>query len=269
LNNGKACGCINGGDTCALLPDIIISDKMSTTPVVGHLEYAWDDPIYPRQLRLAVGTANIGSGPIELIGSNIWLCGKDTVTKTSTCKDGKAPRQILYQMVYHKMGDTIIKVPRIAGTNYFDNNPGHNHYHADRWVDFTLRKADKKSKDPKKWKIVGRSTKASYCLFDSHNCTEDNQLCQGGKNTFAGFSNLANYGLGHYTDCKSDVQGISVGGIDNYGLTFEGQEITIPKGTKNGLYYVVLEVDPLNIYQEQNEDNNIVIFPVELKLQEK
>ena len=267
LKNGSACKCPDGKSDCDLLPDLIVSYKMTD---VLKQEYAWDDKTYPSTVRMAVGTGNIGWGPMETFGSNIWLCGKDTVTKGVKCKNGEAPRQILFQKIYHKSGDKVTFYNRIAGTNYFDSRPGHNHYHADRWVDFTFRKKDKKEKDPRKWKVLGRGTKASYCLFDSGNCTDSNQLCQDGKGNYGGFSTLANYGFGHYVDCESLIQGISVGGLDNYGISFEGQEIKLPKNIKNGNdYYLVIEIDPLNIYKETNEDNNFIVIPMPLKLQKR
>ena len=82
--------------------------------------------------------------------------------------------------------------------------------------------------------------------------------------------NIPNYGLGgKYNACNEALQGLSVGGIDYYGENYEGQDITLPKGLKNGTYYLRLKVDPNNNYKESNETNNIIIIPIQLSKQEK
>ncbi len=266
-NNGAGCACADGSQRCELLPDLIVSEKMTQ---LLHEEYPWNDKAYPHQIRLAVATANIGWGPVETRGTGKWICGKDTVSGADhTCPNGEAPRQVIKQVIYRREENQITSLYRDAGTNYFDNRPGHMHFHAEHWVDFTLRKRSGRSMDPRRWKIIGRGTKASYCLFDSGNCTDENGLCQDGTmEQIKGFSNLANYGFGRYADCQPEVQGISVGGIDNYGMTFEGQDVTLPDKLKSGEYYLVVEVDPLNKIKESNEDNNVIAIPIKIRKQE-
>jgi len=75
-------------------------------------------------------------------------------------------------------------------------------------------------------------------------------------------ANLPNYGLGEFTSCNSDFQGISVGGIDYYGMNYEGQSIDLPADIKPGKYYLYIEVDPLNLFIERNEKNNSLLIPV-------
>lgn len=52
-------------------------------------------------------------------------------------------------------------------------------------------------------------------------------------------------------------QGIGVGHLDIYWNTLDGQWIAIPPGTCNGLYAIVMEVDPDNVFVESREDNNL------------
>ncbi|MBL0099240.1 MAG: hypothetical protein IPP49_03595 [Saprospiraceae bacterium] len=65
-----------------------------------------------------------------------------------------------------------------GGHLYFDNSPGHNHYHVADWVDFVLLKKRWWTGNPLKWKVVAKSTKVSYCLFDNLNCNAQNNYCQ-------------------------------------------------------------------------------------------
>lgn len=262
-----ACACPDGSADCDLLPDLIVSEKLVREL---HQEYGPTDPTYPRQIRLAVGTANIGWGPLETRGTGQWSCpdGRPAADGNVVCQDGLHARQPINQIIYHRTGDKLTTRPRPAGNNYYDSRPGHNHYHADAWVDFTLRKKNPRQPDPRRWPILGKGTKASYCLFDSGNCGDADQVCQDGHGRTVGKGQLPNAGLGHYVSCESAVQGISVGGIDLYGISFEGQSIPIPKGTPNGPYYLVVEVDPQNLYLESDETNNVVVVPIELKLQQ-
>ncbi|MGI4872238.1 MAG: proprotein convertase P-domain-containing protein [Janthinobacterium lividum] len=264
--SAAACHCPDGSGTCDLLPDLVVSEKIVREL---HQEYGATDPTYPRQIRLAVATANIGWGPLETHGTGRWSCGATPARDgRATCPDGRRARQEIVQVIYRREGDHMVTRNRPAGNNYFDERPGHNHYHADSWVDFTLRRRDPRQADPRRWPVLGKGTKASYCLFDSGNCGEADGVCQTGRGQTVGQGTLPNFGFGHYVDCEATTQGISVGGIDHYGISFEGQAIPIPAGTPNGSYFIVVEVDPLNLYQELDETNNIVVVPIELKLQE-
>jgi len=259
------CLCPDGSTTCTLLPDLIVSKRISET---GWQEYGPTDATYPNQLRLAVATVNIGLGPMETRGTGQWVCGTTPVAEGSRCPDGNAARQRICQVIYKRNGNRIDTSMLPAGTNYFDEKPGHNHFHADDWVSFSLRKPLRRQKNPLKWKTVGSGTKVSYCLWDTGVCTDSNGLCSTGT-TVWGQSNLRNYGFGHYVGCESLLQGISVGGIDNYGLHFEGQSIALPKKLRNGRYALVIVVDPKNRYRESDETNNVVVLPVSLKLRKR
>lgn len=264
FNNPAGCACPDGSTSCDLLPDLIVSLKMSE---ILHEEYAQNDPVYPHQLRLAVATANIGWGPLEVVGSGQWFCGKKAVPVNERCPDSSFARQLLQQRIYHRSGDSLGFKDISAGKIAFDARPGHMHYHADNWVDFTLRKKNK-NPNPLKWPVVGHGTKASFCIYDSGNCTDKNALCADG-NKIKGERELKNYGFGKYVECNSDRQGLSVGGLDVYGQSFEGQLIDLPKDLCNGKYFIVVTVDPLNLYKESDETNNSIIIPVEIMLQKK
>jgi len=78
-------------------------------------------------------------------------------------------------------------------------------------------------------------------------------------------AHLPNYGLGKYTSCNSRRQGISVGGIDYYGMNYEGQSIRLPADIAPDEYYLFIEVDPNNDYKEIDEENNSTLIPVKYK----
>lgn len=259
FENPEECECSNNTESCELLPDLYILKKFTAEQIK---EYPKDDPQYPGQLRFAATIGNIGDGPMETLGMNEWYCGDLKVDSLTKCADGKFARQKIYQRIYSKNGNQLTSKDYLAGTNYFDNEPGHNHYHVDDWVEFRLVK-----KVGKKSKLVAKSRKISYCLFDSGICSSTNDLCQE-KGINYGEKNLKNYGLGNYSDCKSKKQGISVGGYDTYGLLYEGQYIQLPKGLKSGQYFLEIEIDPNHIYREKNTSNNTLRMPILISKQE-
>lgn len=259
------CACSGKKENCVLLPDLIILKKFTEQQIK---EYPKDDPYFPGQLHFAASICNIGDGPMETIGKSEWFCGGEKVDSTVRCTDGKKARQLVYQRIYSKSGQELTYEDQLAGTNYFDEKPGHNHYHVDNWVEFRLVKMQKRFFSKRKKRLVlTKGSKVSYCLFDSGICNNRDGLCEIGGVTH-GEKNLKNYGLGNYSECKSKRQGISVGGYDTYGMMYEGQFIQLPKGLKSGTYFLEIEIDPNKIYQEKDRSNNTFRMPVEISKQQ-
>lgn len=173
-----------------------------------------------------------------------------------------------FNNVLKKNSDGKIEMQDIqAGINYYDDYKGHNHYHGDDCVVFRLvsKKFNKKGLENHR-KIISEGKKVSYCLWVTGICNSADSLCfVNGK--FYGSKNLPNYDLGTFNNCNSGYQGISVGSYDTYGLFYEGQFLTIPPKTKNGIYYLEVEVGPNRKYLESNESNNIFIKKVILAYQ--
>ncbi|HMS66501.1 MAG TPA: lysyl oxidase family protein [Saprospiraceae bacterium] len=261
FNNSKNCiSSLNNGN---LLPDLVLVEEITKN---NFLYFDDKNKDYPSQVRFAASIANIGEGPIETFGKNEWYCGTNRVTgDTIRCTDGSKPKQVLYQRIYQKnpMSDTLSYIDIEAGTNYFDEKPGHNHYHVDDWVEFRFLKGKYKKGKFKIKKVIAKGSKVSYCLFDSGICNSNDSLCLISGISF-GQKNLANYGLGNYKSCNSEVQGISVGGYDTYGYLYEGQFLQLPKNLKKGTYYLEVNIDPKNIYKEINENNNIQLFEIKI-----
>lgn len=265
LDNGAPCACPDPLTDCELLPDLVVLPNYTIEQV---REYAHNDPNYPAQLRFGVAVANIGDGPMETYGNNEWYCDNVLVADSSViCHDGTHPRQKVFQRVYRKENDSLVYQDSPAGTNYFEDLPGHNHYHNDDWVEFRLVK-----KEGKRKKVIARvatGRKISYCLFDSGICDDSRAVCEI-EGVRYGVRNLPNYGLGRFIDCSTPGAhtGISVGAYDAYGIHFEGQHIDLPKGLKSGDYFLEIEVDPTRKYKEKNRENNVLSVPVRIQYQE-
>jgi subtilisin-like proprotein convertase family protein len=267
MDNATGCIATKGSIDSSLLPDLIMIPSFTINQVQ---EYKWNDVYYPGQLRFAATMGNVGEGPLELFGKNEWFCG-DTPAKDSAskCPNGSHVRQKIYQNVYYKQGDHLLKKERFAGYNYYDAKPGHNHYHVEDWVAFRLMDYtfDKKGNIIHK-KQIAEGRKETYCLFDSGTCTERDSFCICNNNLYTE-KNLHNYGLGTYNSCHSRFQGISVGGYDTYGMMYEGQYLQLPKNLKSGAYYLEIEIDPKHNYLEKDHSNDTYVQKVELKLQEQ
>jgi hypothetical protein len=253
------CKCANNKPTGELLPDLIIIPFFTQNQVK---EYAWNDSVYPGQLRLAATIANIGYGPMEIKGTSEWVCGDKKVDSSQPCPDGKISRLKVKQVIYSKLKDAVGSKEYDAGTMYFENMPGHNHFHVDDWVQFRLVE-----KDGKKRKIISKGQKVSYCLFTTGIFYKTDGLSKINGKQYG--EDMPNYGLGNYPTCNFDKQGISVGGYDTYGMLYEGQFLQLPKGLKSGEYILEIEIDPHHWYKESDRSNNIFRMPVTISKQQR
>lgn len=259
---GCRCATANSKN-CDLLPDLVILPRFTQTQI---REYGKNDPVYPGQLRFAASIANIGDGPLETWGKREWICQGKRVDSTLRCPDGSYARQRIYQRVYQKADTGLVWTDREAGTNYYDNQPGHNHFHVDDWVEFRLVKLMLRKGKPPVRKLIAKGRKVSYCLFDSGICNNSDSLCSCNGVVY-GEKNLPNYGMGSYSECKAKKQGISVGGYDTYGVMYEGQFIQLPKKLPAGHYQLEIEVDPLGYIKEADRRNNTFSMPIFLSRQ--
>lgn len=256
----NSAGCETGDHrTGDMLPDLVLLTSITTRNLHYYPE---NHPEFPSQIRFAASIANFGYGPIETFGKNEWYCNTQRVSgPDEKCGDGSYPRQQLYQRIYRKVNgaDTLSYFDRPAGTNYFDDKPGHYHYHVDDWVSIELYRQKKILGLFRKRTLIAKGSKVSYCLFDSGICQPHDNLCL---DIHGKIPALVNYGLGNYVACDARKQGISVGGYDTYGYMYEGQNLELPRGLPKGYYYLHLTIDPNGYYQESDKKNNFNIFRI-------
>ena len=270
FTNPKACKCSRTDGR--MLPDLVVSEQGTAA---NMWEIAYDSTKGYGMLMFEVRVMNLGEGPLELTGTNVWLCGFDTVADRNVrCKEGDEtndsiyPRQIFQQNIYTLKNGQLGKTTRSAGTMAYDGHPGHDHYHADYYARFTLLKPIENQPDTSQWQVVGASRKASFCLWDMQFCDSENKKCDM-RGQYYDEQSLSNYGFGTYRTCDDPLrQGISVGGIDWYGLHYDGQNLRLPSNTTNGLYFLKIEIDPCNFYEEADETNNVLILPVAFRFQQ-
>jgi len=258
-----------------------ISWNALSTVQSGPTEYGQTGSDAAR-LRVSGSTPNIGKGNLEVRGQTdgsirAFICGTDTNYVTGgqtsyTCPNGLTPKQILYQRVYHKNGNVMSYTDEQTGTMTY--HPNHGHYHVDDWTTMTLRIQDPNEPLPTNWPIVATGAKIGFCLMDYYDCWESSanghcrtaQQWQQGSvlNTSAQFPNN---GLFRDYSCSADFQGISTGRTDLYGEWLEGMWINLMPDLCNGNYWIVAEVDPQNVFREENEANNWTAMPFTIALQ--
>lgn len=283
ITNATSCVCAVSGQTnCDLLPDMTISWNALANVQSGPTEYTQTNATNPARLRISGSTPNIGKGNLEVRGVTdgglrAFICGDDTTVVQSgqtgfTCSGGLSPRQVLYQRIYQKNGNTMSYQDVKTGTMTY--HPNHAHYHVDDWTTMTLRIQDPNEPLPTRWPIVATGAKIGFCLMDYYDCwsSSANGDCRTSQewqqgtvlNTTAQFPNR---GLYRQYACDDDFQGISSGRTDLYGEWLEGMWINLMPNLCNGNYWIVAEVDPTNVFREENENNNWTAMPFTIALQ--
>lgn len=261
LEDASECACEDGSDECYLLPNIILSNDILQDPALR--------PEFSGVLRISASTPNVGHGPLRVIPTNTFVCGTDTLyAPIDECPDGSFPKQLIKQRIYKKTGGELDFEDRDAGFMTYHGGLDHSHMHVDSWNYYTIRIEDTLDPNPLNWPIIGEQTKMGFCLADYDNCEERPGDCRDEDGTILNASNILNYGLGGGKyNCDADSQGISVGHTDIYYYNIDGMLITLPNGTCNGTYKLVMEVDPLNQILEENENDNIQMVDVVLSQQ--
>lgn len=278
-SNATSCQCPDGTSDCDLLPDITLS-------WYGILNYLNGPNEQDGRIYLTGSTPNIGHGPLEIRGVDLngyrrFVCGTDTFTvydpnaqQQFACPNGGMAKQLTTQRIYHKNGQTMTSTERLMpqGMTY---HPTHGHTHFDQWGIYSLRMQEQGVSDPRQWPIINEGYKLGFCLMDynscsdgavTNHCMDDNTVYNAGTNMTA--PNFPNYGLGggNY-GCGMIKQGISSGYTDIYSEYLDGMWIDIPSSTCNGDYWIIYEVDPLNVVREEDEENNWTAVPITLSQQ--
>lgn len=126
----------------------------------------------------------------------------------------------------------------------FEFDPEHNHWHLKNVALFEVREARDDGTGGRWGGVVVndlghvQSIKTTFCLIDSYKL-------DGNAPTWERT----------YWDCEIDLQGISVGWVDQYHQSLEGQEIDIT-GAPEGIYYLVSTANPDGNFLEQDLTNN-------------
>lgn len=176
-------------------------------------------------LRVSTGTPNIGEGKLRLEG--VFPANADGT-------------QDVLQRIYDTNGNYY---DRLAGK--FSYHTGHNHIHVDNWCVFRVREIlPGDGVGP----ILAEGAKISFCIFDLrvHDAT------------------LPNFDPdGEFRSCGGFVQGLSVGWMDIYSKSLEGQTVDVTD-VPPGEYWLEAVVDPDDSFIESDETNNSAMVKVQI-----
>lgn len=156
-------------------------------------------------LRFSNGIANTGPGPLQM---------RPEFPAAGTLDPQRAFQQFL---------DADGNVVSEQEVGQFEFHPAHNHWHIGDVARFEVRVGD-----PMGQVYGSNSIKVTFCLIDWY-------ALEGNANTKERT----------YWDCATDLQGLSVGWVDQYHQSLEGQSLDIT-GAPAGLYYLVSTSNPAN-----------------------
>jgi hypothetical protein len=167
-------------------------------------------------------TFNGGSGPLEI---------QPVYNPASGNYQG-------YQHVYLFQSNqwTLVRTIPVAGAFVFDASHGHFHF---PFAKYGLYHANP---DGSIGALIAASPKDGFCIGDSY--IYDSTLPNAGA-------------FGNWGSCSdpTSLRGLSIGAVDEYDQTDEGQAIPIP-GLADGTYWLRSIVDPYNYLAESDESNN-------------
>lgn len=205
---------VNQDEPVLLLPDLIVLPPRQISMNSGQ-----------RVMRFSTTFANIGDGPLELIGHK--AVGKELTYASQYIlnKDGAG--------VYREVGEFVF-------------HPGHDHWHVDDYVFYELWSMNQQGEPAE---LKASTEKMSFCIWDEHR--------------YDGEVNGEAPSRVYTSPCTRISQGMSVGWGDTYTARVEGQEISL-QGLADGTYLFVSKVNPDRKIFEKNYDNNESRVKVEL-----
>jgi hypothetical protein len=218
----------------------------STDPCPGGLEPNLR-PIVPHHLqiqntggreflRLSNGIANLSGGPWHLHPENVL--------------EGEGGTTTAIQDIWDKIGGPSDPTARIVcsfPTTQFAFHPAHNHWHIGSVAQFSVNRANDDGRGGAIGAVfvndlgVAQSFKTTFCLIDWIKI-EDNKKTPEVT----------------YWECDRDApfQGVSVGWIDQYHHSLEGQEVDFT-GAAPGVYYLRVLVNDEAKFIESNYADNL------------
>jgi len=182
-----------------------------------------------RRLFFGNTIGNIGDGPLELRAEN-----NATTGTTNAIQEIRSSNAQYLCGTQPKPNDPCYTVLQEQQVSTFEYHPTHNHWHTADVARFEVRQGS-----PTGTVVGGNSIKVGFCLLDLYNLEENAPTSE---KTF--------------WDCYTSYQGVSVGWVDQYHQSTDGQQVDltgIPDATD---YYLVSTTDPTGVFLEQDKTNN-------------
>ena len=181
-------------------------------------------------LRFSNGIANTGGGPWAMRPEH-ELGSTPTTTAIQEIRSSNAQHLCGTQP---KPNDPCYTILSEHAVSIFEYHATHNHWHTADVARFEVRKGSPTGP------VVGtNSIKVGFCLLDLYKLEDNAPTSQ---KTF--------------WDCYTSYQGVSVGWVDQYHQSTDGQQVDLT-GAPNGTdYYLVSTTNPTGVFLEQSKTNN-------------
>lgn len=222
---------LSGEEPTYLLPDLkpLRADDVRVSTEGGR-----------KLLRFSTKVWNRGLGPLELRPA-----AEDCDGDGNSANDRLAYQQLFVDVDANNTFEREVDTPpdeAPAGCQHF--HALHNHWHFDDFGVYKLLGYN--ARGVLKKKATARANKVSFCMVDSYRHSDR-------PDAPAAPYYMAQDG----NECGADTfTGISVGWVDNYPSTLDGQSLPLG-GAPNGLYCLRMRIDPSGLLQESREANNI------------
>jgi len=181
-------------------------------------------------LRFSNGIANRGGGPWAMRPEN-ELGSTPTTTAWQEIRSSNAQYLCGTQP---KANDPCYTLLSEEPVSIFEYHETHNHWHTADVARFEVRKGS-----PTGEVVGGNSVKVGFCLLDLYNLTGN-----------------APTSAKTFWDCYTSYQGISVGWVDQYHQSTDGQQVDLTGLLDGTDYFLVSTSNPTGAFLEQDYTNN-------------
>lgn len=210
-----------GADLTAYYPDL-------RTVVPAHLNLVNE---HQRDLlRFSNGIANTGGGPWAMRPENA-LGSTPTTTAIQEIRSSNA--QYLCGTQPKQVTDCYTVLAEYP-VSIFEFHPTHNHWHTADVARFEIRQGS-----PTGPVVGGNSIKVGFCLLDLYSLDGNAPTSE---KTF--------------WDCYTSWQGVSVGWVDQYHQSTDGQEVDLTGVPNRDDYYLVSTTNPTGAFIETDKTND-------------
>lgn len=187
-------------------------------------------------LRLTNGIANVSGGPWHLHPQTVIVGEGGTTTAIQDVWDKQAGPS-----------DPTARVVCSFATTQFEFHPAHNHWHIGSVANFSVNRANDDGTTGNIGAVyvndrgIAQSFKTTFCLIDWVKIDAKKRT-----------PDITYWAC----DRTAPYQGVSVGWIDQYHHSLEGQEVDVT-GAPVGVYYLRIHVNDESVFVESDEADNV------------